>query len=340
MTHTNKLVMLAVATAFATGCTTMNQTNPVTGLATTDRVGAGVNTPPSAKPGECYVNLHNKPVTEETSQQVLATAASSTLEVIPATYETVEERVMLKPATTRLEVIPAVYETVTERVMVKPETKKLVPVDAVYEEQSEQVLVAPASTFWKRSTVAEAAASGATEQIVGDDGYVMCLIEKPAEYKTVTSTVMVKGPSTREEIIPAEYATIEKTVLKTPATTSEVEVPAEYGTVQKTQLVSPASEKVTEIPATYDTVTSTKVVSEGSWEWRQILCGTNSTPEKISSIESALAAAGHNPGNVDGVVDGNTLTAIREYQSSKGLPLDRGRYINVETVKSLGITPN
>jgi len=346
MTHTKKLVMLAVVAAFSTGCTTMtnntasSQPAQVTGLASTDKAGAGTSTPPSAKPGECFINLHHKPVTETVTTQVLKTAASSSLEVIPAKYETVEETVMLKPATTRLEVVPAVYETVTERVMVKPETKILVPVDAVYEEQSEQVLVAPASTYWKRSTVAEAEASGATEQIVGDDGYVMCLLEKPAEYKTVTKTVMVKGPSTTEKIIPAEYTTVEKTVVKTPATTKEVEVPAEYGTVPTTKLVTPASESVTEIPATYDTVTSTKVVKEGSWEWRQILCNTNSTPEKLSSIESALSTAGYNPGDVDGVVDNNTLTAIREYQAAQGLPLDRGRYINVETVKSLGLSPN
>lgn len=343
MAHTKKLALLAVAAAFATGCTTMNNTastNTVTGLATADGNGYGASTPPSAKPGECYVNIHHKPVTEESTQQVLKTAASSTLEVVPAVYETVEETVVVKPATTRLEVIPAVYGTETERVMIKPETKKLVPVEAVYEEQEEQVLVEAASTYWKRSTVAEAAASGAKEQIVGDDGYVMCLLEKPAVYKTVSKTVMVKGPSTREEIIPAEYATVEKTVLKTPATTQEIEVPAEYGTVTKTKLVTPATEKVTEIPAEYDTVTSTKVVSEGRWEWRQVLCGTNSTPEKLSSIESALSTAGYNPGDADGVVDGNTLSAIRAYQAAKGLPIDNGRYINVETVKALGLTPN
>lgn len=340
MNH-SKLIMLAVAATLTAGCSTTNTANTgFTGLATTSADGAGTSTPPSAKPGECYVNIHHKPVTEDVTQQVLRKAASSTLEVVPAQYETVEERVLVKPATTRLEIVPAVYETVTERVMVKPETKQLVPVDAVYEDQEEQVLVEPASTYWKRSTVAEAAASGAKEQIVGDDGYVMCLLEKPAVYKTVSKRVMVKGPSTREEIIPAEYATVEKTVLKTPATTKEIEVPAEYGTVQTTKLVTPASEKVTEIPAEYDTVTTTKLVKEGSWEWRQILCGTNSTPEKLSSIESALSTAGYNPGDIDGVVDSNTLNAIHEYQSAKGLPIDHGRYINVETVKSLGISPS
>jgi hypothetical protein len=168
----------------------------------------------------------------------------------------------------------------------------------------------------------------------------MCLIEKPAVYKTVTNKVMVKGPGTREEDIPAEYTTVKKTVLKTPATTREVEVPAEYAKVRTTKLVTPASEKITDIPAEYDTVTSTKTVTAGSWEWRQILCATNSTPTKLQEIESALSAAGQNPGTVDGVVDSNTLTALQSYQAAKGLPVDRGRYINVQTVKALGVAPN
>jgi Putative peptidoglycan binding domain len=336
--NNNKLILIAVISAFSTGCTTLN-TN--TGLVDTSSQYAAndkANTPPSAKPGECYINLHNKPITEEVSQQVLKTAASKTLEVVPAVYETVEETIMVKPATKRLEIVPAVYETVEERVMVKPASKKLIPVDAVYEDQSEQVLVTPASTYWKRSTVAEAAASGAKEQIAGDDGYVMCLIEKPAVYKTVTKTIMSQAPTTRVEEVPAEYGIVQKTVLKTPETTREIEIPAEYATVQKTQLVTPATEKVTDIPAEYDTVTTTRVVSEGNWEWRQILCATNSTPTKLQDIESALSAAGHNPGNVDGIVDHSTLQAIRSYQSEKGLPLDRGRYINIDTVNSLGIS--
>jgi Putative peptidoglycan binding domain len=336
----NKVLLLAVISTLTVGCAAQRTNNGL--IETTNQYGYSnqVTAPPSAKPGECYINLHNKPVTEQTSQQVLKTAASQKIDIIPATYAEGEETIMVKPATTRLEVVPAVYGTAEETVLVKPAGKRLVPVDAVYEDKSEQVLVSEASTFWKRSTVAEAANSGAKEQIAGDDGYVMCLIEKPAVYKTVTNKVMVKGPGTREEEIPAEYTTVTKTVLKTPATTREVEVPAEYAKVKTTKLVSPASEKVTDIPAEYDTVTSTKTVSAGSWEWRQILCATNSTPAKLQEIESALSAAGQNPGTIDGVVDSNTLTAIQSYQTAKGLPLDRGRYINIQTVKALGIAPN
>ncbi len=337
--NTNKVLLLAVMSTLTVSCATQRTAGGLVDTNNQYATSNNVTAPPSAKPGECYVNLHTKPVTEQTSQQVLKRAASQKIEIVPASYATGEETVLIKPAGTRLEVVPAVYEPAEEQVLVKPVGKRLVPVDAVFEDKSEQVLVTAASTYWKRSTVAEASNSGAKEQIAGDDGYVMCLIEKPAVYKAVTKRVMVTGPSSREEVIPAEYTTVRKTVLKTPATTREVAVPAEYAKVKTTKLVSPAAEKITEIPAEYETVTSTKTVSADKWEWRRILCATNSTPAKLQEIESALSAAGQNPGTVDGVVDSNTLSALQAYQASKGLPVDHGRYINIDTVKSLGVAP-
>ena len=337
--NTNKVLLLAVISALTVGCAAQRTSGGLVDTSNQYASSNNVSAPPSAKPGECYVNLHTKPVTEQTSQQVLKRAASQKIDIMPATYATGEELVLVKPAGTRLEVVPAVYEPAEEQVLVKPAGKRLVPVEAVYADKSEQVLVSAASTYWKRSTVAEASNSGAKEQVAGDDGYVMCLIEKPAVYKTVTNKVVVTGPSTREETIPAEYTTVRKTVLKTPASTREVAVPAEYAKVKTTKLITPASEKVTEIPAEYDTVTSTKTVSADKWEWRRILCATNSTPAKLQEIESALSAAGQNPGTVDGVVDSNTLGALQAYQTSKGLPVDHGRYINIDTVKALGVAP-
>ena len=116
-------------------------------------------------------------------------------------------------------------------------------------------------------------------------------------------------------------------------------VPAQYAKVKTTKLVTPASENVTQIPAEYDTVTSSKTVSADKWEWRCILCATNSTPAKLQEIASALSAAGQNLSTVGGVVDGNTLGALQAYQASKGLPVDHSRYINIDTVKALGVAP-
>ena len=46
--------------------------------------------------------------------------ASKKLEIIPATYKTVEVKVELKPASKKILEVPAVYETVTEKVIDQP----------------------------------------------------------------------------------------------------------------------------------------------------------------------------------------------------------------------------
>jgi len=51
-----------------------------------------------------------------------------------------------------------------------------------------------------------------------------------------------------------------------------------------------------------------------------------------------LAAAGYDPGPVDGVIRAQTMRAVNEYQVAKGLPVDA--YLNVATVKSLGVSPD
>lgn len=54
--------------------------------------------PPSAKLGECYVNIHTKPVTEQSTHQLLKRAARQKVDIEPATYAAGEETVLVKPA--------------------------------------------------------------------------------------------------------------------------------------------------------------------------------------------------------------------------------------------------
>ena len=72
-------------------------------------------------------------------------------------------------------------------------------------------------------------------------GKIMCLVEVPAQYKTVEQ---------------------EGSVLK-PATTREVEIPAQYEMRSVQKMVEPAREEHIEIPAEYKTVTKTQQVAEG-----------------------------------------------------------------------------
>ncbi len=154
-----------------------------------------------------------------------------------------------------------------------------------YETTTERVEVSPASTKWVKRKADKNCLSANP-----DDCLVWCLVEVPAEYKTVTKTapagcaegytrssrtgadgreecVRVKqtaaqygrrqivkaAPSYREEVIPAKYATITKQVVKTPATMREEVIPAEYKTVTKRVLSKPATFDRVAVPGEYKT---------------------------------------------------------------------------------------
>jgi Putative peptidoglycan binding domain len=230
---------------------------------------------------------------------------------LPPVYKTEEEKVEKRTASEKVEIIAAKYEEVEEKVLVKAASKRVEEVPAEYETATEQVIVKPGFSAWKKGNIAP----GAQTKVDETTGEVLCLVEVPPETKTVT-----------------------KQVLKTPATTREVEVPAEYKTVKVKKEVTPQREARTPIPAEYETVARTVVTQEPRVEWRQILCQTNSTPQKLAEIQQALKKEGFDPGRTDGEITKETLTALNSYQKAKDLPVDGGHYINVSTVKALGVS--
>ena len=283
--------------------------------------------PPGAKAGECYARVFTPPVYDTETVRVLAQEASNRVEVIPATYETVTERVVVKEASSRLEVIPATYETVEERVLVEPERVELVNIPAETGFEEERVLVKAAHTVWKKGR-------GPIEQVDGSTGEIMCLVEVPAEYKTVRKQVTTRPARTEERVIPAVYKTVTRTVQATPPTTRTVEIPAEYGTVNVTKLVEPARIESIEIPAEYQTVTQRKLVREGSLEWRSILCETNMSADVVAALQRALAGAGFDAGPADGNYGRQTANAVEAYQRKNGLASGQ---LTMETLRSLGV---
>lgn len=174
---------------------------------------SGIDTD-SVEPGSCFVEY-----------------------VTPAQYKTESEQVLVKEATQIIEVIPAVFETVEEQVVVKEASSEIVDLPAVFRTETESVMVEPARSVWKEDC-------GVMEQVSNATGEVMCLVEVPARYETLT-----------------------KTVLEKQATTKVVEIPAEYKTVQVQRLVSPASEKIIEVPAEYTSVDKQVLVSEPLFFW-------------------------------------------------------------------------
>ncbi|MFK8015157.1 MAG: hypothetical protein AB8G17_06920 [Gammaproteobacteria bacterium] len=271
--------------------------------------------PPNPRPGECYARV-----------------------IIPAQYKTTTRTVVKREASERIEVVAARYAPSTERILVKPASTKLVEVPAEYRTVTERVLDQPARTEWKIGTgigTGKGGAvgfGGAAAQVdrfgdnkvlstrTNDTGEVMCLVEIPATYKTITKQVLVK-----------------------PATTRVIEVPAEYRTVDTMKLVQPASERRIAIPEQTEQVTTTEKTSEEFLEWRPVLCEINMTPQNVSNLQAALNKTGcckcgpnRNECRVDGIMGKCTLDAARCYANKKGLP-SGDKYVTIQVVRSLGL---
>ena len=272
--------------------------------------GSGDLYPPNARPGECYARM-----------------------LIPGESRTITEKVLKREASERVEIIPATYKTVTKRVLVRPETSKLVSVPAKYGTKTERIQVSAAKTVWKKGagTMAAGAGSGAAggasasaivdrfgnQKILGsrvtDTGELMCLVEVPAQFKTVTKTVLVS-----------------------PATTKTVTSPAEYKTVQVTELVTAAQEKRIGIPEEYGTVTRTEQVRGEQLTWVPVLCQVNMTTGNVSALQGALKRNGCYTCNVDGVMGPCTFRGAQCYAKKKGLPYG-SNFVTVETIRALGL---
>ena len=58
----------------------------------------------------------------------------------------------------------------------------------------------------------------------------------------------------------------------------------------------------------------------------------------VVQVQDALQSAGFSPGAIDGVLAPPTLAAVARYQQARGLPVHG--YLDVETVRALGVAPN
>lgn len=285
--------------------------------------------PVNAKAGECYARVVNPPVFKTVTEKVLAKAATEKVEIIPAKFEDVEEKVLVKPAGKKVvEVIPAVYKEVQDKVLTKPASEKLETIPATYKTVEEKELVKPATTIWKKG-------HGPIEKVDNISGDIMCLIEVPAEYRVIKHTV-VDSPATIKRIpIPAEYAVIKRQELVKASEVKEADVPAEYKIVKTRKQVAAAEDKRTPIPAVYQEVTRQVLVSEGTSEWKNILCETNTTVGIVQDIQRALLAKGHNPGKIDGAIGPETGAAITAFQKANGLATGG---LTLETLNKLGVS--
>ncbi len=196
---------------------------------------------------------------ETITEQMMITPEATRLIAVPAEFETVTEQIVAKDAATRLVAVPAEYETVTEEYIAEPESSRVVVREPRYETLTEQIETSPASTKWVKRKADRNCLSADP-----NDCLVWCLVETPAQYRTVSRRINIGcegGDGTPNsncvttEIIPAKMASRTSRVVRTPATTRTEEIPAEYTTVTKRIIKTPATTRTEVIPAEFKTVT-------------------------------------------------------------------------------------
>lgn len=152
----------------------------------------------------------------------------------PAEYKTENEQVLLSEGSENIIVTQPEYSVVEERVVVKEASSQVVDIPATYRTETQQVLVEPAKTVWKQGR-------GPVERIDNSTGEIMCLVEIPARYETITKTVLDKAAGSKRIDIPAVYKTVKVQRVAVPAAEEREVVPAEYQTVSKRVKVSDSS---------------------------------------------------------------------------------------------------
>jgi Putative peptidoglycan binding domain len=229
----------------------------------------------------------------------------------PAQYQTITRQVVDQAAVVRMVEVPATYKTVKTRVVATPATTQEVVIPAVYENVTRQVVDQAPSTRE---------------------------VAIPAVFKTVERKVVDQAASTRKIPVPALYETVKRRVIDQPATFREEVIPAVTKTVSRQVIDQPASLREIAVPAQYETISYQVKVADGATEQRAILCETNATPTKIAEIQRALKKAGFEPGPINGELRAQTMKAVNQYQQANKLPVDG--FLNLETVKALGVSPN
>ena len=282
-TTTNSGSNVSGTTTSSSNVSGTSSSNSIKSSSTSSMAASG-DVPPNAQPGKCYARCQTEDQYTYKAKQVVAS-----------------------PRMVKKIKLPALYTTVYDTVVIRQQSKKFENVAAQYETVREQKMTAPSTTKWVKGK-ADAGCLSADP----NDCQVMCLVEVPAQYTTITKRVLKHKAYKRETNIPMEYKIVAKQI--------------------KTQ-----NERYAEqvIPATYKTIQERVLVSKGGYQgWKEVLCGNDLTTQKITQIQKALKAAGYNPGPIDNIFGSQTKEALKAYQRAKGLPVGN---LNIETLKSLGV---
>lgn len=281
------------------------------------------------QPGQCWVYAQIQARPMQDSVTVKVRDSEKKIEVTPTEFRRGFKQVVTKEGTETYRLVPAAYKQVTESVEVKPETTKLVVEPAVYEDIQKEVVLEEARTDLQPCRTSGAAAYGNASAAFG-----FCAVEIPAKTETVSVTELVKPETTRTETVPAEYEEVTRWVVETPAEVIPVKTDDEVDTFEISELVSPAGSSERDIPAETISMNVKRYEGKAQVVARQAVCDRDLTSDMVLVLQEELAGLGYNPGERDGLLGPQTITALSNYQIENGLASGA---ITVESAQRLGI---
>lgn len=244
--------------------------------------GPGGDFPPNAVPGKCYEKVLIPPSYESYSEQIIDSPSRVETRVIPAVYGEEVQQVLVREERTEYITVPATYRTVTETVILKQASVRTETVPATYETITERVMIREAHYEWRRGVPPKDRPTDPNHYKVLATGEVLCLVEVPAEYSTVTRQILRTPERTVQIQVPAETQVVTRQVIDQDARVEKRVIPAEYRSVRVRVVITKERVETYTIPATYKTVTKSRMVTDTSFQWREIVCadkgGYNSPP--------------------------------------------------------------
>ena len=253
--------------------------------------------PPNAEPGKCYARVLH-----------------------PADYKFVDERkIKIQEETPDIKVSPPKYEWIEKKVLVKDAVYKLKRIPPVYRTETQKVLVSKAHKEWKKFTKEECLKDPIKcglkdiKNINAFTGEIVCLVEVPDIYKTITKKILV------------EPAKVKKVLVS----------PAVYKTIRVKRLVKEPEAKRYIQPAVYETVRTKIKEGKEKIEWKEVVCFNLVTEDFIKKLQSILKKEGLYKGPIDGIYGSKTKNALIAYQEKNNL--FRGA-LTIETLKNMGFS--
>ena len=310
---------------------------------------------------EKYVTTTSKILATEASERIIVTPAkyktvvkkivtdNTSLKLLPsgAVYKKVKDKVAIEPARTEwrkticedrgcnqsevlcLTEVPTTYKEITKRIVLQPAVKKSVAVKPKFKTFKIEQLVTPATT--QRVAIPAKYKTITQQKKIEDSKYYWTDASKqyaPSRLKTQCDKICL----TQTE---AKYKTVVKQIVVSPAHSQKVKIPEKYTVVKVKKIEEPAKYKKIVIPKEYITVVTERERTKGYAKWMPVVCEGMLTENIIKKVQRALQFQGFYQGNINGIWNIESKSAIRAYQKANGLAVTNK--LSVETMKSLGV---